>query len=185
MSNLVDLQSKLDQSRERFLEAVEHLSDEALMQPQAVGGYAVADVMALLTAWEAELITGLMRLDQGKKPGKLLAALADRTMYDNGVFRENHGRLLDQIFDDFQQVRMQLEIWLEAFSDSDLGRPKRYKWFRGKPLKQIVAETTYEMETAVIPQVAAFAQQWQSQQQENIPLTAVIVENDEHDNDDN
>jgi len=183
MSNLTDLQNKLDQSRERFLEAIERLPDEALMQPQAVGDYAVADVMALLTAWEAELITGLMRLEQGKKPAKLLAALADRPMYDAQVFADNDGRLLDQIFDDFQQVRMQLEMWLEAFSESDLGKPKRFKWFRGQSLKQIVAETTYEMETAVTPQAAAFARQWVGRQPEIIPLTAVLVE-DEHDDDD-
>ncbi len=183
MSNLTDLQNKLTQSRERFLEAIEHLPDEALMQLQAVNDYAVADVMALLTAWEAELIAGLMRLEQGKKPAKLLAALADRPAYDAQVFAGNDGRLLDQIFDDFQQVRMQLEMWLEAFSESDLGKPKRFKWFRGKALKQIVAQTTYEMETAVTPQVAAFARQWAGRQPEIIPLTAVSMEND-YDNDD-
>ncbi|MFQ5418865.1 MAG: ClbS/DfsB family four-helix bundle protein [Anaerolineae bacterium] len=143
MSNLSKLQQKLGQSRERFLEAIENLPDEGLTQPGAVGDYAVADVMALLTAWEAELITGLMRLEQGKKPGKLLAALADRPEYEAQVMAANNGRPLDQIFDDFQQVRMQLEMWLEAFSDADLGKPKRFKWFRGKSLMQIVAETTY------------------------------------------
>lgn len=183
MSNLAFLQNKLDQSREQFLEAIEHLPDEALVQPNAIGENSVADILALLTAWEAELITGLMRLDQGKKPTKLLAALADRQAYEADVFLENKGRLLDQIFDDFQQVRMQLEVWLEAFSDVDLGKPKRFKWFKGRSLKQIIAATTYEMETAVTPQVAAFARQWESQQQEIIPLTAVSGEKD-HDNDD-
>ena len=185
MNDLEQLLDRLDNSREQFLVAIEPLPDEALITPGAVDDWSIADVMINLTAWEAELVTALLRLDRRQRPDNLLAALADPEAYDAVRHAETQGRDLDLIFDDWQLVRVQLEEWLENFSASNLTNPRRYRWFKGKSLRQIIEETTINREKRFLPTVTAFAQAWVDQNATEselmIPLTAVSLE-DEHDN---
>lgn len=181
------LQIQLDRVRERLLVAIEYLPDEALLIPNAIGDWSVADLLAHVTVWEAELVTGLMRLDQGRKPEKLLATLTNPTAYTQRRYNENKGRSLDAIFDDFQKVRMQLESWLEEFSPKTLNNPQQYKWFKGKPLGQIIAQVTYENEAKYLPALEQFAAQWEAMELTDhddstvIPLLSldVLEQNDE------
>lgn len=171
----------LDQSRERLLVALELLPDEALLTPGVVGDYSIADCLALQTAWEAELVTGFMRLDRGQKPEALLQALAQPEAYDQQRVAENRARSLDAIFEDFQRVRVQVEEWLEEFSEKDLTKPQRFPWFQGRSLLQLTAVLTYEREAGYIPAIEAFAAQWADDEAEPdanllIPLTAVSLE---------
>jgi hypothetical protein len=160
MSQAEIVQERLDKSRERFLEVIEFLPDAALLEARAVEEYSIADLMALQTAWEAELVTGLMRLDQNTEPAKLLAALRNPEAYAADSVAESRTRDLDAIFDDFQQVRAQLEAWLEYFSNRDMTDPNRYKWLTGKSLAQLIAEVTYEREMAYVSNLGSFAQHW-------------------------
>ncbi len=171
----------LDQSRERLLVALELLPDEALLTPGVVGDYSITDCLALQTAWEAELVTGFMRLDRGQKPEALLQALAQPEAYDQQRVAENRARSLDAIFEDFQRVRVQVEEWLEEFSEKDLTKPQRFPWFQGRSLLQLTAVLTYEREAGYIPAIEAFAAQWADDEAEPdanllIPLTAVSLE---------
>ncbi len=151
-----EILDQLDTTREKMLIAISELPDEALMQENVIGKFSIADVLVNLTVWEAELVTGLMRLDQGKKPGKLLAAMSDRKSYNQKRYRENQGRDLDRIFDDLQQVRVQLEGWLESFSEKSLADKKRYKFFNGRSLAQIIEEVTFKNEAKYIPMIVSF-----------------------------
>jgi len=167
MGQLIEkLLDELDQSRVRLLVAIELLADEDLLAPQALGKWSVADLLVNLTVWESELVTGLMRIDQGKKPGRLLAALADPEAYSQKRFEENRGRDLDRIFDDLQQVRLQLEEWLEMLSEKQLASKTRYAYFQGRALADIVAQTTYQRERRYLPLVEAYAQAMLAQQSE-------------------
>ena len=185
MDGVLAILDQLDGSRERVLVAIEELPDEALMEKGAVGDYSIADVLALQAAWEAELVTGLMRLDQGKKPDGLLTALANAAAYDTRRYAEYKDRELDLIFDDLQQVRMQLEAWMEEFSERDLMNRNRYKWLGGRSLKQVITAVTTDRELAYVAELERFAQQWleanDSEPAHFIPLTAVSpeVDNDE------
>lgn len=190
MEIALEILDVLDSSRERVLVALEDLPDEALLEARAVTGlgsgeYSVADVLALQVAWEAELVTGLMRIDQGKKPEKLLAALAEPAVYDARRYEEFKGRDLDLIFDDLQQVRMQLETWLEIFSERDLTSRKRFDWLRGKSLRELITAVTTTRELAYLPDLEQFAQRWlrenKAEPDSFIPLTAVSPEENQHD----
>jgi hypothetical protein len=184
MDGVLAILDQLDSSRERVLAAIAELPDEALLESGAVGQYSVADVLALQAAWEAELVTGLMRLDQGKKPEQLLAALASPEAYDLRRYEEFKGRDLDLVFDDLQQVRMQLETWLEEFSERDLMARNRYTWFGGRSLRQVIMTVCAEREAAYVADLAHFAAQWldeydgefESDPAFFIPLTAVSPE---------
>ncbi|MCB9421298.1 MAG: ClbS/DfsB family four-helix bundle protein [Ardenticatenaceae bacterium] len=187
MEGVLAILDQLDSSRERVLTAIEMLPDEALVEAGAVGKYSVADLLALQAAWEAELVTGLMRLNQRKKPEQLLAALARPDVYDAERYTEFAGRDLDLIFDDLQQVRMQLETWLEEFSERDLMGRNRYEWFGGKSLKQVILGVCTEQEAAYVADLERFSQQWLDEHEDEedvepdhfIPLTAVLPEVDD------
>ena len=146
------IQDALLESRERFLIAIEPLPDEELVKAGVIGQSSIADLMAAMTTAEAELVTGLMRLDQGKKPTKLLDTLKRPFSISPAVDRD-----LDPIFDDFLRVRRQLETWIEEFSNKAINDPKRYKWFNGKTLGLIIARLSYENENKYVPFVERFA----------------------------
>jgi uncharacterized damage-inducible protein DinB len=170
------IQEQLEDVRIRLLEAIAPLPDEALLQSGAVGEWSVADVLAHLVNWEAELVTALLRIDQGKKPTRLLAALADRDAYNEARYQEMKGRDLDRIFDDLQGVRVQLEEWLEEFSDQDLENPGRYPWL-DRPLWKLIGEVTFEHEAAHIPALEAYSNQWIDEEADaSIALTDIEVQ---------
>lgn len=160
MSKAIEIEDRLSRVRERLLEAIELIPDDGLMKPATAGRFSIVELIAILTAWEAELITGMMRLNQNKKPVKLLQALANPEAFDIERSAESSGRDLDDIFDDFQHVRMQLETWLEEFSDKDFSDPKRYKWFDGKSLAAIIALITYDNEAKYIADLTAAAREY-------------------------
>jgi len=168
ISEIEQLLDALDNSRERLLIALNSLPDEALLAPNSVDNWSVADLLVQLTAWESELVTGLMRISQGKKPSRLLAALKDVEGYGRLRHKENQGRTLDRIFDDFPQVRVQLEEWLEQFSEHQLGKKGHFPWLKNQSLTQFIAQITYEKEQHYLPQVETLAQKWQAKADEMI-----------------
>ena len=163
------LLDQLDQSREKLLMAIELLPDEALLQADVIDNWSIADLLVVLSAWESETVTALMQIKKGKKPAKLLVALANPVAY-NAQFTPNAKRNLDQVFDDFQRVRTQLEAWLESFSEKEL---LRRKWLQGQALVDIIKAATTENETQYIPTLTTFAQ---DQAKDVIPLATVFVE---------
>ncbi len=169
----------LDGSRERVLVALEPLPDEALVQPEAIGAWSVADVLVLLTAWESVLVTGLVRLRQGKKPDRLLAALKRREQFAEKLLSQPHTQDLDVVFDDWQRARLRLEEALEGFSARDLGKNGRFKPLGNKSLTQVVAMASFELEAVYAPQLEAFSRQWLADVDGVILLTAVSVEVDD------
>lgn len=175
MANVMEqLLDKLDNGREQLLIALESLPDEALLTPGAVGAWSLADLLAVLTAWEAEMVTALLKLDQGKKPERLLAALDNQAEFNQHRVAETYGRPLDRVFDDLMKVRLQLEEWLETFSDRQLTDKNRYKWFNGRSLAQIIAQTSYENEARYLPDAQKFARSWeQAAKNRVVPVAAV------------
>lgn len=183
MSRIEQLQEQMGRQRVRLLEAIEPLPDEAMLAPNAIGDWSVAGLLGILTAWDAEVVTGLMRLEQNKKPEKLLAALAKPDAYDRQAYDDNLTRDLDAIFDDFFRVRRQLEEWLEYFSNNDMANPKRFPWF-GRPLADVIAGATWQQEKVYADKLQAFAERWLAENPEPaegsqvIPLTAVFTSNE-------
>ncbi|MEI2607561.1 MAG: DinB family protein [Candidatus Promineifilaceae bacterium] len=153
-----DIEDKLDEVRERLLMALEPLPDEILVQKGLVGEWAISDVLANLAVWEAELVTGLMYLREGQRPQHLLKALADPDTYNRARYEEFKERDLDQIFDDLQGVRVQLEGWLTEFTDRELNDDKRFPTLAGKPLWQVIQQCSFGREAQrllLIERVAA------------------------------
>jgi hypothetical protein len=162
--NAEAIHDALDKNRERLLVAIEPLPDEALVEPGVMGEWSVADILVHLTVWESELVTALMRVDQGKKPSRLLEAYSDIDDYNARRYIENKDRDLDRIFADLQGVRLQLEQWLEEFGESLLADPKLFEWSQGRTLWQIIEDNSFGHEAEHLPDIEAFASKWQSGQ---------------------
>ena len=158
----------LDSARERLLVALDELPDEALLAPNTIGPWSVADLLVQQTAWESELVTGLLHISQGKKPARLLAALDNAKEYGRLRYEENKGRDLDRIFDDLPQVRVQVEEWLEEFSEKQLSQKGHFPWLKNRSLAQVIDQLTYEHELRSLPQVEALAAKWQAPANEMI-----------------
>ncbi|MFN2189814.1 MAG: DinB family protein [Candidatus Promineifilaceae bacterium] len=157
-----ELFEQMESSRLQLLELLELLPDDAYTMPGAMGDWTVADVLAHLVVWESELITCLMKLDEGKKPKRMLAAIADVDGYNESRYRENKDRDIARIFDDLQSVRVQLEEWLPRFSTKDLTDENRYEWSEGIALWQIVEANTFGHEAEHLPELETFVQRWQA-----------------------
>jgi hypothetical protein len=178
MNAVENLLEELDDIREQLLVAIEPLPDEVLEQAGVVAEWSIADILVNLTVWESELVTGLRKIDPGKKPGNLLAALAKTDEFNQLCYAENINRDLERIFDDLMKVRLALEEWLESFSEKQLTDTKRYKYFNGRSLAHIIRKTTIENERRFLPAIKRFVQTWQAAEADKfIPLTAVNSSN--------
>lgn len=195
MASLENLFERLDSTREQLLMSLEFLPDEALSQPGVVGDWSIAGLLSVLTAWDAEVVTGLMRLKQGKKPEALLAALADPTAYNAGRYAENAERDLDGVFEDFQGARVHLEEWLEQFDDRKLDDRGAYRVLGGRSVFEVVAAATFKHEARYLPPLKAFAREWEAAEAEAteaelqadetfIPLLGLDVIGDDESSDD-
>jgi hypothetical protein len=161
MFTLEELLDRLDSARERTLMALEMLPDEALVQPGAIGRWSIADLLSILTAWDAEVVTGLMQLQGGKTPERLLAALRQPDIYNAQRYQDAQGRDLDAIFDDFQASRLHLEEWLSGLSERALSEPRHYKALGGEALARVIVRATADHEARYLPFLTGFAQRWE------------------------
>ena len=159
-----EILEQLDSSRERLLMALAPLPDEVLRQPGVMDDWSIADILTHLIAWESELVTALMYIDQGKEPARMLAASADVDGYNARQVKESKGRDLERIFDDLQGVRFQLEQWMDTFSDRDLNDADRFAWAQGVTLGHIIKENSFGHEAEHLPAIELFAANWLADQ---------------------
>jgi hypothetical protein len=148
----------LEDQRENFLEAIDGLSDEQLVQPGVVGDWSVKDIMFHLTMWEAELVKLLWQAAQGVQP---TTAQFGKMPVDerNAVWgAQSKDRTLEQVIDDFAGVRKQTSRRVTAFKDIDLEDPQRYPWLNGHPLWVWIAEDSFKHEAEHTAQILNWRQ---------------------------
>ena len=139
--NKSDLLASLETSRQNLLAAFNGLSDDELTQPGATGDWSVKDVLAHIAAWEAELVTLLVReVKQGKKPKIVGISDARVEELNHEWYIENKDRPLDRVLADFHGVRKQLIRQVSEWDAKDLGDTQRYKWRAGKSLADYIAD---------------------------------------------
>jgi hypothetical protein len=141
-----ELLNALEEQREKFLEAIDGLSNEELIEPGVVGDWSVKDIIFHLSMWEADLIKLLWQLSQGEKPSTayFTNSSVDET---NAAWQEiSKTRSLDQTLADFEAVRKQTYRRVSAIPDKDLIDPDRYEWLEGDPLWKWIAGDSFEHE---------------------------------------
>ncbi len=171
----MDILEQLDDVRVRLLETLSALPDEAVEEPGAIGEWSVAEVLSHFVNWEAELVTALNRIDQGRKPDRLLQALQDRDAYNAARGDEMKGRDLDRIFDDLQGVRVQLEDWLNEFNKSELEEPGGITGAKDMPLWKLIAAASFEHEASHLEELEDYAEGWLERADSRIDVDDIEV----------
>jgi hypothetical protein len=144
--NKRELLDELESSRERFLELLDDLADDAFEEPGVIGVWSLKDVLAHLTRWEAELVKLLWQISQGQVPTSAQFSQISVDTMNEKWYREMRSRSLDLVLQDFHSVRNQTMRRVEEFLDKDLMDPNRYRWLEGKPLWKWVAADSFEHE---------------------------------------
>lgn len=127
-------------AREALLTAIDGLSNDEMLQPGAVGYWSVKDVLAHLTAWESELVTALVRIEQNKRGRPNIVAIDDIDEWNEEQYHTSASRNLQIIWDDFEGVGKHLIAAIEALSKKDLNDNRRFPWMEGEPLSYLVYE---------------------------------------------
>ncbi len=121
-----ELLGALSEARSRLEAALAGLDEARLVAPGAGGDdWSIKDILSHLTAWEAEIVTGLARIRRGQTPGKTDYSAAEIAAQNAAWHAENKDRPLDRVLADFHGVRKQLLRQLEAYPDKDLSAPRK------------------------------------------------------------
>lgn len=155
--NKAELLEKIEQSQANFLEHLEPFSEEELIAPDLPNGWSIKDVLVHLMLWEAELIKLLFQAQQGRIPQSLLISNENDEVINGRWYHTHKDRDLEQALKDFDTIRDQTIRRVEAFSDSDLTNPRRFRWLDNKPLYQWVLTSTTEHEEEHLPDIQALA----------------------------
>jgi hypothetical protein len=149
----------LEDSREKFLDAIEGLPDEAIEEPGVVGDWSVKDILSHLIAWEGEIVKLMWQARNGEKPTTLHFAHVDMDRANADFYTATKDRPLERVLADFAAVRKQTERRVEAFSDKDLNDPQRYPWLGETPLWQWIAGDSFEHEAEHAAEILAWRQE--------------------------
>lgn len=142
-----EILSALDASRAALLDAIDGLSPEQMLAPNAVGEWSVRDILQHLSVWEAELVRLLVHVDQRRKPiGPSFVPNPDFDTINARWHAETKDRPLDRVLQDFHGVRRQTRRWVDEMAEEDLLRVRPEPWLHGQPLARWIAEYSYEHE---------------------------------------
>lgn len=151
-----ELLTALDDARTRLDTALSGLDETQLQMPGAIGDWTVKDVLTHLTAWEAELVTGLARLRRGQSPGKTNYTQAEILAQNAKWHAENKDRPLDRVLADWRGARRQLVRQIEALSEADLNAPRA--WLKEHTIVDWVVSWIIEHEIEHAGHLAEWAQ---------------------------
>jgi hypothetical protein len=152
--------NKLTSTHQQMLDAIDGLTEPAFLKPSVIGDWSVKDILNHLSHWEAELVTLLWQVQQGKKPSTVSHSVEEIEKLNQQWYQDGLGRSLEMVLSDFKGVRKQTIHRVEALSDKDLFTKDRYPWLKGKPLAEKIASYTFEHDLEHVDQV----RNWRRQQ---------------------
>ena len=155
-----EILTALDETREKFLDSIDGLTDEQLQEPGITGEWSVKDLMAHMARWEAELVKLLWQARGGQRPTTFHFTQTSVDDTNARWSREFNSLSLEQVLDDFHGVRTQTLRRVEALNDKDLTDPHAFPWAKGFPLWKWIASDSYEHEAEHTAQI----REWLSSQ---------------------
>ena len=127
-------------ARQKLMEVLDGLADDAFLRPGAVGIWSVKDTLAHLTAWESELVTALVRIENGNKGVPRIAQVDDIDEFNEELYRQNTRRGMQVIWDDFMGIKKHLIEAIQALSDKTLDDNRIFPWMEGEALSYLIYE---------------------------------------------
>jgi hypothetical protein len=148
--------SALEESRERFLDAIEGLSEEALETPGVSGDWSVKDLLIHLTRWEAELVKLLWQARNQRTPTTVHFSRQEVDTINELWYHQFRQRWLGLVLDDFHGVRNQTVRRVEELPEQAFADLEYYPWLGGQPLWKWIAEDSFSHESEHEAQVRAW-----------------------------
>jgi len=144
--NKDELLDALEDEREKFLEAIEGLDDQAFSEHGLPNGWSINDVLFHLSTTEAELVKFLWQLSQNQKPVSI--KVIDHNVHAPNPASQDQEQLRssDQLFDDFASVRKQTSRRVAAIPEKDLLEPNQFPWLNDHPLWEWIANDSFKHE---------------------------------------
>jgi len=148
-----ELMQALTEARQQLDMALAGLTEAQLAQPGAVEGWSVKDALTHITAWAAELVTGLAKFKRGAKGVKLDFTDAETEAMNSKIYRDNKNRPLDRVLADYHGVHKQLLRQVEALSDKVIAGPRPQG---EQPMGEWIAEWVADHEREHAAHIAAW-----------------------------
>jgi hypothetical protein len=157
--NKVTILEELTNSHRKMLEAIDGLSEEAMLQPGVCETWSVKDILNHLSHWEAELVTLLWQVAQGKRPSSTSHSNEEIESLNQRWYQEGFERSLEMVMADFRGVRKQTIRRVEALTEDDLTQTDRFPWLKGTSLAEKIAVYSFEHDMEHIDSI----KKWRSQ----------------------
>lgn len=139
MNNKEQLLEELRTARSNLLDAIDGLTPEQMRMPGACGIWAVKDVLAHLTAWESELVTGIHQAHRKHPPQ--IAVIEDFYEWNDEQYHLSASRPLEAVMEDFTSVHTILIRTISELDGRTLFDRRVYEWMEGEPLAYLIQET--------------------------------------------
>ncbi len=153
--NKEEILDALEDEREKFLDAIEGLSEAQMQEAGVCDDWCVKDILFHLSMWEAELVKLLWQAARGQRPttAHFSGTPTPVDQINAAWLEKGRQRSLDQVMEDFQSVRKQTSRRVSAFSDKMLSDAQRFDWLQGRPLWEWVAGDSFEHEAEHADQI--------------------------------
>lgn len=149
----------LEDSRADMIDLLEGQPDAVLLEPGVVGAWSIKDVLAHLSHWEGQIVTGLFQLQNGTaQPNTVHFSGEDVDAINRRWHEEGKNRTLEMVWADWHGVRKQTIRRVAGFSEADLNDAQRFNWLKGRTLTQWVLNDSVEHEEEHTDQVRAWLQ---------------------------
>lgn len=142
--NKLELIDSLDSAHVSFLDSLEGLTPEQLVQPGATGKWSVKDVLSHLLLWEGQTVQLLFQARQGTTPTTLHLKQVDDDVQNEIWYQQMKDRPLERVWDDFLHIRDQTIERVETFSEEELDLPDKFPWLNDASLGALVLDYTAE-----------------------------------------
>jgi len=137
-----ELEAALAESRAAFLQTIEGLAAEELLEPGAAGPWSVRDVMQHLSIWEAEAIQLIVHYRRGRRPPSERFQISTEAL-DAKWHEATRARPLERVVEDFHGVRRQLVRHVADLTAFELNRMPCLPWMQKRPLADWIARDTH------------------------------------------
>lgn len=148
--------AKLEEGREQFLDAIEGLSEDDMLQPGVVDEWSVKDILVHLARWETELVKLLWQANQGQKPTSALVSSDSVDELNARWYQESRARPLRLVLDDFHGVRTQTMRRVEELPEKAFNDLHYYRWLDNQPLWEWIAGDSFDHEAEHEAQIRAW-----------------------------
>jgi hypothetical protein len=152
-----ELLDTLSATRTDFLDALNGLPPEQMLQAGVTGTWSVKDILAHLVAWEAEVVTALNQAQNRRTPS--IITIEDIDEWNEEQYHTNRARSLEAILSDFAGVHKMLCRMVEDFDERALTDGRRYPWMEGEPLWLLIEETVILHEQEHTSEIRAWREQ--------------------------